>query len=144
MRGYYLKPVKQDLYTDWKRFAQSNLFPHTQTCPNCSMIIELTRLHNLDNDHNRRLWATHAPGWSAEKKANHPKVLGVQCPGCGVYFRFTGAEHLPKQIQSDILKKVEKELRNFDGSLTTKQDYIPLYIGIGIILLVLLVTAVVT
>lgn len=138
MRGYYLKPTKQELYTDWKKFAQKNMFPHTQTCPNCSMIIELNRLYDLDNKHNRNLWATHVPGWSEEKMAQHPKIVRVLCPGCQNYIRFSGADHLPKQIQSDIFKKVEKELQNFDGSLTPQDEYILMHVAIVIMITVLL------
>ena len=138
MEGHYVTPVKQELYKDWKRYAQTNLFPHTQTCPHCFMVITTKKLTDLENYHNRNLWATWPPGWPAEKIRQHPKELRILCMGCDRFIRFTGTDHLPKRVQYDILKKVEKELHHFDGTLRADNS-VERFLVTGMILMVFIV-----
>lgn len=86
MKAYYVSPMKQEIHENWRKFATRHLVPHTQTCANCSMVIEIKSVKELDTNY-----------------AN--TYFRFDCPGCGSGIRFTGGEHLPDNVIGMLAEK---------------------------------------
>jgi len=107
MKGSYLQPTRQHLYDNWKDFAKKNLMPHTQTCTKCNMVVEITKLSDIDSSR-----------YSYSRKES---FLWFECPGCGSVNIFTGGEHLRNDLKLEIIKNYSRVEEPFFAFF--KQDH---------------------
>lgn len=124
MQGRYISPEKNAIARDWGKFVTKNLLPHDQVCERCNMIITADRASDLSphtvrqalpipsDPIKRAMYEQSLKAMMYYRTEFWTKVVDeyfvIRCPGCSNEMKFTGAEHLPAELQRFMFEKYEK------------------------------------
>lgn len=91
VKGYYVSTLKQEMHQDEAAFVKKYMLPHTQVCYHCNMVLEISAVKDIE----------FLPG----------SVGYVTCPGCYKYVRFSGGEHLQRELRKEVMSRMSQKAR---------------------------------